>query len=59
MKSKGRSVHWRETVLTCSRQGVSSAPPDSLLPFKAGWVQLCARPPDCPTPTDITAELIL
>ena len=36
----------RDCVLPCSRQGVSSEPPDSLLPFQARWVQLCARPPD-------------
>ena len=30
-KSKSRSVLWPETTLTCSIQGVSSEPPDSLL----------------------------
>ena len=53
---KCRSVQWRQTVLPCSRQGVSLQPPESLLPFKRRGRCNCVL--DLPTPTDLTAKLI-
>ena len=42
---KSKSVHWRENRINLSRQGVSSEPPDSLLPFGIGAVGAIV----CPT----------